>query len=71
MREKVTVTLDENTIKQMEETRTKQTEHPRTIDNKSVFYEKILTIGLHSYKQKQRFFDTVNLNNVDLSKVNY
>ena len=71
MREKVTVTLDEELIRQIEETRTKTTEHPRTTDNKSHFYEKILIVGLHSYKQKQRFFDTVNLNNVDLSKVNY
>ena len=71
VREKLTVTLDENLIKEIEKTRTEKTDHPKVIDDKSHFVEKLLTIGLHAYKQKQTFFDTINLNNVDLSKVNY
>ena len=71
MREKLTVSLDDKLIKELEETRTKETEHPRVIDDKSHFIEKLLTIGLASYKQKQKFFDTINLNNVDLSKINF
>ena len=67
----MTVSVDESLIKELEETRTKKTEHPRTVDDKSHFVEKIIIIGLHSYKQKQNFFDTINLNNVDLSKINY
>ena len=71
MRQKLTVSLDENLIKDIETTRTEKTSHPKVIDDKSHFVEKILTIGLHSYRQKQKFFDTVNLNNIDLSKINY
>ena len=55
MREKVTVTIEDETIKQIEEIRTESTNHPRKVDNKSHFYEKLLIIGMHSYKQKQKF----------------
>jgi hypothetical protein len=70
-REKMTVSLDKDIIKSIEEIRTMKTQHPRVIDDKSHFVEKLLTIGLHAYKKKMHFFDTINLNNIDLSKVNY
>lgn len=71
MREKMTISIDEALIKEIEDTRIKKTQHPRVIDDKSHFTEKIIVIGLHAYKQKQNFFDTINMNNVDLSKINY
>lgn len=71
MRCKLTISIDESLIKELEETRTTKTNHPRVIDDKSHFIEKLLVIGMNAYKQKQRFFDTVNLNNIDLSKINY
>lgn len=71
MRCKITVSIDESLIKEIETTRTAKTQHPKTTDDKSHFIEKLILIGLHSYKQKQHFFDTINMNNVDLSKINY
>jgi len=71
MRCKLTVSIDEELIKELENIRIQKTEHPKVTDDKSHFVEKILTIGLHSYKQKQKFFDTINLNSVNLSKINY
>jgi len=70
-REKITISIESDLIKQIEETRIEKKQHPRVIDDKSHFIEKLLTIGLHAYKKKQVFFDTVNLNNIDLSMVNY
>jgi hypothetical protein len=71
MRCKLTVSIDESVVEELENTRTTKTEHPRVVDDKSHFIEKILVIGLSAYKQKQKFFDTVNLNNIDLSKINF
>jgi len=71
MRCKLTISIDENLLKELEETRTTKANHPRVTDDKSHFAEKILTIGLNAYKQKQKFFDTINLNNIDMSKINY
>ena len=71
MRCKLTVSLDKKLIDKLEETRNMETKHPRITDDKSHFTEKILTIGLSAYIKKQKFFDTINLNNVDLSKINF
>ena len=71
IRQKLTVSLNSEIIKDIEEVRLEKTDFPRVIDDKSHFIEKLLTIGLHAYKKKQKFFDTINLNNIDLTKVKY
>lgn len=71
MRCKLTVSIEEELIKEIEETRNKKTEHSRVTEDKSHFIEKLLEIGLRKYIEKQRFFDTLDLNNIDLSKVNF
>jgi hypothetical protein len=70
-KEKMTVSLYKETIEDIEKSRLEKTLYPRKTDNKSEFVEKLLIIGLHAYKQKQNFFDTINFNSVDLSKINY
>jgi len=70
-RDRLTISINKELIKDIEETRNNKTEHIRVSDNKSQFVEKILIIGLNAYKKKQKFFDTVNLNNIDLSKLNF
>ena len=71
MREKLTVSLDTELIKKIEDIRTKKTTHARTIDDKSHFIEKLLIIGLEKYSQSQHIFDRLNLNNVDITKLNF
>jgi predicted transcriptional regulator len=71
MREKLTVSIDEELIKDIEQTRTVKTQYAKTTQDKSHFIETLLLIGLHSYRQKQKFFDTINLQNIDLSKINF
>lgn len=71
VRVKMTVSIDKELIDDIETTRKAKTKHPRVIDDKSHFVEKLLTIGLHAYRKKQTFFDTIKLNNLDLSRINY
>ena len=70
-KEKLTVSIYKETIQHIEQARLSKTSYPKKTDNKSEFVEKLIIIGLHAYEQKQKFFDTINFNNVDLSKINY
>jgi hypothetical protein len=71
MRKKLTVSLDEDLIKELERIRTTKESYEKTILDKSHFTETILTIGLTKYKQQKQFFDKINLHNIDLSKINF
>ncbi len=71
MRKRVTITIEETLLDDIEHFRTKKTDFPRIIDDRSHFVEKLLIIGLHAYKDKQSFFEQININNIDLSQIKF